>query len=61
MTNWKWNLERLTCICCRLSVEEPPETDSAEDVLITPRTFNFESWTEQSPWTENVQSKRLAS
>ncbi|KRZ97841.1 hypothetical protein T08_12753 [Trichinella sp. T8] len=41
------------------TVEEPPESDSAEDVLITPRTFNFESWTEQSPWTESVQSKAI--
>ncbi|KRZ51157.1 hypothetical protein T02_14083, partial [Trichinella nativa] len=41
------------------SLQKPPETDSAEDVLITPRTFNFESWTEQSPWTENVQSKAI--
>ncbi|KRZ14824.1 Retrovirus-related Pol polyprotein from transposon TNT 1-94 [Trichinella zimbabwensis] len=41
------------------TVGEPPESDSAEDVLITPRTFNFESWTEQSPWTENVQSKAI--
>ncbi|KRZ27903.1 hypothetical protein T4B_12050 [Trichinella pseudospiralis] len=41
------------------TVGEPPESDSAEDVLITPRTFNFESWTEQSPWTESVQSKAI--